>query len=71
MKREITKRVQGAKNLTEARAILKDYRLKLSQQIQAETKKEECSRSFIQALRDEQDEVNNALIEMPAEGGAQ
>lgn len=70
MNAKITERVQEAKSLTEARVILKDYRLKLSDAIQAQIQKGGSSR-FIKALRDEQTEVNNALIELPVEGGAQ
>ena len=71
MKQEITERVQRAKNLTEARAILKDYRLDLSQQIQKQLKQEHVSERFVEALRAEQNEVNNALYELLEQGGAQ
>jgi hypothetical protein len=70
MKQAITERVQKAKNITEARSILKDYRLAISQLLQKKIQ-DGGSRTAIQALRDEQKEVDDALKETPAEDGAQ
>lgn len=68
MNAEITRRVQEARNVTEARVILKEYRLELNQGIQNQIHKGGSGR-FIKALRDELTEVNNALVDMPADQG--